>query len=77
MAVTAKSLREAGFIFHSIDNIEFCFYGFEYMFRIPEQTLYFINDGFGEPEPLGRYTSTEELFQALEALCGSRDPAVI
>jgi hypothetical protein len=47
------------------------------MYSIPEQTLYFINDGFGEPEEIARYTVLEELLQALESLLGSRDPEVI
>ena len=77
MSITARALREAGFTHHSSDNIEFCFDNFEYMYSIPEQTLYFVNDGFGEPEEIARYTVLEELLQALESLLGSRDPEVI
>ncbi len=77
MAITAKALREAGFTRHSSTNVEFCFDSWEYMYRIPEQTLYFINDGVGEPEEVARYTVLEELLQALEHLTGSRDPEVI
>ena len=77
MAITAKALREAGFTRHSSNNVEFCFDSWEYMYRIPEQTLYFINDGVGEPEEIARYTVLEELLQALEHLTGSRDPEVI
>lgn len=50
MSITAKALREAGFTHHSRDNIEFCFDNFEYMYSIPEQTLYFINDGLENPK---------------------------
>ena len=77
MAITAKALREAGFTRHSRNNVEFCFDGWEYMYRIPEQTLYFINDGVGEPEEIARYIVLEELLQALEHLTGSRDPEKI
>lgn len=77
MAITAKALREAGFTRHSNDNVEFCFANWDYMYSIPDQTLYFINDGYGEPEEIARYTVLEELLKALESLCGSRDPEEI
>jgi len=77
MAITAKALREAGFTRHSKDNVEFCFDNWDYMYSVPKQTLYFINDGYGEPEEIARYTVLEELLEALDALCGSRDPEEI
>jgi hypothetical protein len=77
MAITAKALREAGFTRHTDNNFEFCFDSFEYMYSIPEQTLYYINDGFGEPEFVAKYTILEELLNALEILTGSRDPEKI
>jgi hypothetical protein len=68
MAVTANSLKAAGF--RPYDHVTFCFGCFDYEFRIPTQELYFTNDGFGEPELLGRYTDIEELLLALEAVSG-------
>ncbi len=77
MAITAKALREAGFTHHSKDNVEFFFDNWDYLFNIPEQNLYFINDGVGEPELIARYTVLEELLNALESMTGSRDPEEI
>ena len=77
MAITAKALREAGFTSHSKDNVEFFFDNWDYLFNIPEQNLYFINDGVGEPELIARYTVLEELLNALESMTGSRDPEEI
>ena len=67
MAITAKKLQAEGFFTCQGSVIFECF---EYEFVISEQTLYFINDGFGEPELIGRYTKIEELFAALELLTG-------
>lgn len=74
MAVTARALIASGFGDNTKDNIEFCFYGFDYLYSIPDQSLYFINDGFGEPEFIERYTTVESLLDALESLTGYRDP---
>jgi hypothetical protein len=67
MAITSKNLQAEGFSTHKGSVI---FDNFDYEFVISEQTLYFINDGFGEPEMIGRYTKIEELFEALESLTG-------
>ena len=75
MAITAKALKEAGF--RPYDHVTFVFGCFDYEFRIPTQELYFIKDGFGEPEFVAKYTILEELLNALEILTGSRDPEKI
>ena len=65
MAITANKLQSEGFSTHKGSVI---FDNFEYEFVISEQILYFINDGFSEPEMIGRYTKIEDLFKALEYL---------
>ena len=37
-------------------------------YNIKTQELWYINDGYGEPELIGRYTNVKELEQAIELL---------
>ena len=39
-------------------------------YNIKTQELWSINDGYGEPELIGRYTNIQELKQAIELLKG-------
>jgi hypothetical protein len=64
--ITAKQLRERGI--GSWDGIEFIFKDCEYSFDTIKQELYFINDGFGEPEFIAKVTDIDELFSMLELL---------
>lgn len=65
--ITPAQIRD-NFSCISKDNSEFFFGSWEYEFRINGQTLWCINDGFGEPEFIGKFTDIDELKNAFELL---------
>lgn len=50
------------------DNISYYFGGWEYEYNIKSQELWFINDGFGEPEFLCQITDFDKLKELLDIL---------
>jgi len=64
--ITAKQLKAKGI--GTYDGIEFIFKDGDYSFNIFTQELWFINDGYGEPDLVAKVTNINELMNIIELL---------
>ena len=64
--ITKENLNSIGFV--SVDSTLYCDDGWEHEFNIKNQELWYINDGYGEPEFLCRITKFDGLKELLEIL---------
>lgn len=66
--ITAEDLKEYNWFPEPKDNATWYYDCWEYEFRIKTQELYYINDGMGEPELIGKITSMDKLVDTYYAL---------